>query len=62
MVIFFSQNYFLTIENYEQKDLGAYVCKAENTVGKDECKAQLKEAGMNSQITMLSCVPFLNCA
>ena len=35
----------MTIENVEQQDMGSYVCKATNSAGQDECKAQLKETG-----------------
>merc|ERR1711915_29095 len=44
-------NYYLTIENLEQKDLGAYTCKAANNIGQDECKAQVKESGPPGFIT-----------
>merc|ERR1712142_743286 len=42
-------NYYLTIENIEQKDLGFFICKAANNVGQDECKAQLKAAEPKSE-------------
>ena len=45
----FFQNYYLTIENIEQKDLGFFICKAANNVGQDECKAQLKAAEPKSE-------------
>merc|ERR1712168_750923 len=43
-------NYYLTIENMEPKDLGSYTCKAVNSLGEDECKAQVKEANPPSFI------------